>query len=757
MKPRTITRRHGVRLRESASRGAVLLCLGLAIGVAAPYAAAAVGDLPGFSAPKFKKPVKAKLPNGAKVNVIADRIAYDGKSKIATATGTVRITYGPYTLTATKVVYDTTHDIFKANGSVVFREPNGNVVEAGYAELSNKFKEGFARHLKALLTNDVTITADYARRYENGVTVYEHAAYTACKTCIDEGGTPIWQIVARQATHDQNNQTLYYRDMSFEIGGVPVLWLPYLSYPDPTVKRRSGFLLVQPRYGGEYGFGLQTPYFWEVAPNADLTFSPLWTTKQGPLADVEWRHRLASGIYDIHGYGIYQLDPPPTSYSNRWRGAVTSKGEFEINDVWSWGWNGTLTGDKTFLDDYDIDNSNLVTSDVHVTGMADRTYISAQALHYQTLLTTEDQSLMPAVLPYLTASHTFASPVLGGELGFDVSAYSLSRDIAEDANNLGTDQTRAVADLHWRKQMINGLGQMITPFAQLRGDVYVSDNVPVDGSASLSESTSHLLPSAGIDMRWPFMAAHGFGQSVLTPVAQIISASNEPDDAAIANEDSVAINFDHTSLFLDDRFTGLDRYEGGTRANAGVMYSLLGDNGGFLRMSVGESFHIAGTNSFTQGSGLDGPRSDLVGAVALQPNENWRFTYEVRSEEDLSAINSQEASIGLTLDRISGSLSYADILAAPEYGRPDRGQQIWGDASYALGEAWSVFSGFRYDLQSDSFREKTLGLQYSCDCMNAQLAYSETANEEIGGAVEQKISLSLEFRTIGSVGGGFGF
>ena len=62
-------------------------------------------------------------------------------------------------------------------------------------------------------------------------------------------------------------------------------------------------------YGGNYGFDVVTPYFWAVTPSTDLTFSPMWTTKQGPVADLEWRQRLAKGVYNIHGYGVYQFDP----------------------------------------------------------------------------------------------------------------------------------------------------------------------------------------------------------------------------------------------------------------------------------------------------------------------------------------------------------------------------------------------------------------------------------------------------------------
>ncbi|MBC8035844.1 MAG: LPS-assembly protein LptD [Rhizobiales bacterium] len=750
------------RLRTAVSGAAVLACI-IAAGFVLPDATAAVSGPDNAKDPKFVKPVTEAPPPGTRVNVVASKITYDAKRKIATATGLVRIVFGPYTLTATKVVYDMDKDTFKANGSVVLQEPNGNVLHADYAEITKMFKEGFARHVKALLTNDVTITADYAKRTEDGVTVYERATYTACKHCVSEDGTPAWQIVARRATHDQQQRTIYYEDMKFEIAGVPVLWLPYLAYPDPTVTRRSGFLLPQFSSDKAFGYGITTPYFWALAPNADLTFSPRWTTKQGPVADVEWRHRLKNGLYDIHGYGVYQLDPQVAKDQSRQRGALTSRGEFKLNDMWSWGWNGTLLSDKSFLSDYSIDTDetneitrDIITSDAHVIGLADRTYISAQALHYQTTLDEEDQDMLPTALPYVTAGHTFADPVFGGELGFEMNAYSLNRGEAVGAFDLGTDQTRGVANLHWQKQMINGMGQVITPFMQVRGDVYITENVP--GAASDSETTAHLLPSAGIDVRWPFIASQGLGQSVLTPVVQVISATEEEDRSSIGDEDAITINFNHTNLFLQDRFTGLDRYEGGTRANAGLMYTFLHENGGFARMSLGESFHIAGDNSFDVGSGLDGPVSDLVGAIAFQPNERMRFTYEARAEENLSRINSQEASASLTLDRIWGSLSYADIGAAPRYGRPSNEEQVWGDAGYKLAGAWSLFGGLRYDVPDDRFINKYVGLLFECDCMNAKLIYSEFTDDDSGGnKVDRSLKLSVDFRTIGKIGGGFGF
>lgn len=741
------------RGRGFAFKAALGAAVSVCVLAAFPGVSQAVKEKP------FVPPVTEEPAPGSPVDVVANTITYDGKRKIATAIGGVRMVYGPYTLVATKVVYNQKTDTFEAEGHVEVREPNGNIVQSDYAKAWNRFKEGFARHVRALLTNDVTITADYARRYENGITIYERATYTACKDCTTDGGEPLWQLISEQTKHDQNTRTLYHTNPRLEVAGVPVFWMPYLSMPDPTVKRRSGFLTPSLKFGEAYGAGFVLPYFWELAPNYDLTFSPIWTTNQGPVADIEWRHRTHTGQYNIRGYGVYQFDRDPPPEDERWRGAVESNGAFSFNDEWSWGWNGLLTSDRTFLSRYGIDGRTIADNRFYVTGISDRNYFSAQTLYYQSLiensrLTSEYPDNFPYALPYVQASYLFDQPVAGGELGLDWSVYSIHRDdsyFVDDKNGTighATDQTRAIAEMHWRRRMVADGGQVVTPFARLRSDIYVTEDLPVLGMVE-SETTARVLPSAGLDFRWPLISNGGFGQSTFTPVAQIIAASNETDEGDISNEDAVTLNFDHTSLFLEDRFTGFDRYESGTRANVGFVYSYYADNGGFARFSLGESFHVAGENSFVSGSGLDGTSSDLVGAIAFQPTDNLMFTYQARLEEDLSDVNVQEASVSLTLDRISGSLSYASLDAEPSYGRPSGEEQVWGDATYQLSEAWSLFGGFRYDIDSTTFLSKTLGIQFDCDCMTVRIAYSENDTENPADTTEKGLSLSVDFRTLG--------
>jgi LPS-assembly protein len=702
----------------------------------------------------FIKPVQETPAAGTAADFVADKLTYDPATKTAVATGRVVLTYGPYTLNATRVTYNQDTDVFTANGSVELREPNGNIMQAAQLELHNRFKQGFARHLKALLTNDVTITADYAKRMEGGITVFENAHYTACKNCETRSGEPLWELVSDETTHDQNAKDLIHVNPRLKIGGVTVAGLPYLRHADPSVKRRTGWLVPKAHYGKQYGPAIDTPFFWAIAPDKDLTFRPRWTLYQGPVADVEYRQRTKTGQYNVRGLGVYEWSPDRTAEAQRWRGALMSKGDFALNSDWTYGWDGTLVSDRNFLADYDYDNRRIASNEVYVKGLWDRSYVSAQALQFAALDDGVDSNSLPTALPYVTGEHFFDQPILGGELSVNWSAYSIARDesgmpFSEAA--LGTNQSRATADVHWKTRYISESGLLLTPFANLRSDIHVTNNLAdptVLGGEREQQTTTQILPSAGFDARFPLISNFDYGQSIVSPVFQFIAADNAKNIDQVSNEDAITLNFDQSSLFLEDRFTGYDRYESGLRANVGVSYSFLGANGGFLKASAGESFHIAGKNSFVAGSGLDGSSSDLVAALTLQPWDNVSMSYQVRAEEDLSAINRQELFGSLTFDSFTLNAGYLSIAAEPAYGRLTKEQWAEADMRIGLSDGWYVFGGARFDIENNYLARQTLGLEFDCDCMNFKMAYSSTKDSRFE-ETDHRVMLSLDLATLG--------
>ena len=203
-------------------------------------------------------PITSDPPKGTHVVVDADKFTYDTKTQIGIATGKVNLVYGPYTLTATRVVYNQKTGEFDANGSIVLREPNGNVLNADSMALHNAFRDGFARHIVALLNNDGVITSPFVRRVHGNIFIYEKAHYSVCRDCTTRDGHPLWEVVTDQTTHDTKTHDLIHINPRLKIDNVTVFGLPYWKMPDPSVTRRSGFLPFDFRVGNDFGYGLVT-------------------------------------------------------------------------------------------------------------------------------------------------------------------------------------------------------------------------------------------------------------------------------------------------------------------------------------------------------------------------------------------------------------------------------------------------------------------------------------------------------------------
>ncbi|MGI9484011.1 MAG: LPS-assembly protein LptD [Hyphomicrobiales bacterium] len=694
------------------------------------------------------------------MDVVAEHMNYNSETRIAVATGDVFLSYKHYRLRADKLVYDMNRNKLRAIGNVWIREENGNVTTGDDLYLDSDFANGFGYFIKWALTDGSTVTAAYVKRVDGATTYFEQATYTKCQSCVTMSGRPLWQMNAKEAVYIEEDHRIHYYDMTFDFFGVPVMWLPWISYPDPQTKRASGFLTPQLKFSETYGSGVEIPYFWNLSDSYDVTFLPVLNTKQGLLARAVWRQHLTSGKYFIDASGLRQLDrnfPPPGD--KEYRGALRTAGDFSINRNWNWGWKAAFVSDKTYMKVYDIDNTNDIISTAYLTGLNDRNYFSATAYHYKSALSYEPDEQLPKVLPYVQHYYTFNQPVLGGELGLDTSIYNLNRDIPRLVSfdmgvpvYQGTQATRASTELHWQRQIITDGGLQFTPFGRVRGDVYSSNNVidpTVVGPVDDKEAFGRVLPLGGVDMRWPFISSNSLGQHIIEPAAQIISGTNETNIEKISNEDSVVLDFDHTNLFLHNRFTGNDRYEGGTRANLGIIYTYLMDNGGFAKFSVGESFHLGGFNSFLPGSGLDQRNSDIVTAVALQPVDSFSFSYVGRFDHSDFKANRHEFGTTFSFSGFSTNVNYGNIDPAPAYGRILRRHQVWGQSAYDFDNGWSIFAGARYDLETEKFVRSAGGFAYDCDCFNMRVVFSQDNTEDLDVLKDFKVLFSIEFKSLG--------
>jgi LPS-assembly protein len=731
--------------------------------------------------PPVPKPTAA--PSDAPMLVQATEIRYDYTNNTVSAVGNVQIYYKGSTIEADEVIYDQKTKRLQARGNVRMTEPDGKITYGQFMDLTDDYRDGFVDSLRFETVDDTRFAAARADRVKGNYTVMQNGVYTACEPCKDDPKKPpLWQIEAARIIHDSGEKMIYFEDARVEFFGVPLMYFPFMSQPDPSVTRKSGFLFPNITYGTAYGAGVEIPYFWALAPNYDLTMSTMVTSKEGELFQGVWRQRLMDGSYSIKAAGIYQQDPgyfasrdgidSPTA--NVFRGAIQTAGQFALTDKWVWGWTGLLMTDTQFLYDYQLGqflgsfdpfHTGVATegvSQVYLTGVGDRSYFDIRSIYYYGFSGQDIQSQIPIIHPVLDYSNVLAQPVVGGELSYKFNLTSLTRQQAEfDAinqnaavNDLCTSEnpaivkanncllrgmpgtySRASGEVDWRRTFVTDTGQMITPFFGVRGDVAQLDILNQPGVSNFinpgESEAARGMPDVGVEYRYPFIDAEPWGTQTIEPIAQLILRPNETQIGKFPNEDAQSVVFSDSNLFSVDKFSGWDRVEGGGRLNAGLEYTAQVNKAGYFNVLFGQSYQLYGLNSYSVAdltntglqSGLDKTVSDYVGRIMYQPNQVFSFTARGRFDEATFTPERLEFETRANFDRWTLQLMYGDYAAQPEIGFLNRREELLTGASVKLTQNWVLLGSLRYDLVAHEFDQTRVGIAYTDDCLLVSLNY----------------------------------
>ena len=236
----------------------------------------------------------------------ADEVIYDNEAQLVEARGNVEIVQGDRVLKADRIIYDVAADTVRAEGNIALLEPSGDVVFADNMELENELKTGAIRDLKILFTDNSRLAAHDAIREDENRTVMNKAVFTSCEPCKeDPERAPIWQAKADQVIHDRQEKTITYRNAFLEFFGVPLIYTPYFSHPDPTVDRQSGFLAPSIFSSSTIGYGVKVPYYYVIDEDKDMTITPTITSKEGVQMAAEYRQAVESGSFQFDGSLTY--------------------------------------------------------------------------------------------------------------------------------------------------------------------------------------------------------------------------------------------------------------------------------------------------------------------------------------------------------------------------------------------------------------------------------------------------------------------
>ncbi|MDG2033686.1 MAG: LPS assembly protein LptD, partial [Rhodospirillales bacterium] len=651
-------------------------------------------------------PVAAQTRPAAKLPLLfsADEVIRDRDLGIIKAAGSVEISQGDRVLLADNVSYSQKDNIVTASGNISLLEPSGEVLFANFMELSGDLKDGIISGLRVRLSDNARIAAAGARRSAGNRTEMRNAVYSPCESCtVEPGGEPFWQLKARKVVHDQKEKIIEYSDAFLEIAGVPVAYTPYFSHPDPTVERKTGFLV--PSAGGSTALGttLTTPFFWNITPDRDITFIPTITSKEGLHLAGESRNLTATSRTDVKGSLTYDSNDDI-------RGHIDTVYRRDIDDTWRGGFDLKRASDDTYQRRYGITSPKTMTSRAFAEAFRGRDYLAMDSYLFQGLQENDSAGKTPIILPMVDFNHVSNPRRFGATTSFDVNALALTRTEGHDTKRLSMAGG-------WHLPRIGHFGEVMNFNVSLRGDMYHTTNFPIDGQDGTDSGiTGRIHPEATVNWRFPVARTDGRITQTLEPVASVTISPNGGNPSSIPNEDSIDLELDDTNLLSSSRFIGLDRVEGGPRFSYGVKWAVTGRSGGNSSFFVGQSFRVRDDDTFGEGSGLEDNFSDIVSRVDISPGEFVDLSYRTRLDKDDLSPRRNEVSLvaGPPALRAKSDYVFFERQQDSEFGGRE---EISGSLEAKINKYWkSSFSG-RYNLvNSGVLRNIAFNLTYECEC-----------------------------------------
>lgn len=703
----------------------------------APFAALVL-----FAVAGSLSPVLAATSDSDKETIIsAKQMHSDQATGIVSAIGKVEIARGGYVLHADKVTYNQKTGVMHAEGHVAMLTPSGDVQFADSEDVTGDMKQAYIQNLGILFPDNSRLAAKNAERYDGRYMVANTGVYTSCNVCkTDPTQPPLWQMRADKVVHDNVEHNIYYHNATLDFAGVPVFYTPYMSTPDPTVDRRQGFLSPQPGYTPTLGANLRTPYYFDISPDKDATFIPIYSQTDTLQVGGEYRERFNRGNLQLDGSVTHAqlFNDANVDEGKQWRGHLFGSLLYNIDNVWRAGSNVNFASDKTYLQRYNYGTPTELTTRNYVEGFSGRNYAAVNNYYFEDLR-LGTQAVQPIVLPQANFS-ALGEPgsLWGGRWSLDGNTLVTLRDNANQSLwQQGPDTRRISLNSGWERRITsNSTGLVTTLNGLLHLDSYSADNV-VDPTGNNQVYNKVLFArqfeQASAVTSYPMSRSGDGYQQLLEPMAGVTLAPPFYNSAKIPVEEGQDITFDVSNLFAPNRFTGYDLIEGGSRVTYGLRHMITTDSGGRVDMFGGQSYDFERNSAFSSITGLHDKASDYVGQINLVPT-NW-FTMNYGFRLDHKTLEPQ---------REYAYISAGNSLFRP-YARYSSGHSLTNqiiekvdDASVGFDSHFAKYWGLHFEHvqgfdPQPGARSASFSISYADECYIFAISASQNYTQQLGG------------------------
>jgi len=654
----------------------------------------------------------------------------------ASLKGDVDLRQGERRLSAEDVEYDATTRRFKVNGQL--RYSDGTLEASGQA---GSYQPGDGAVIQqgsfALPSRPARGAADAIRIGLDGKVSLSDVWFSTCPE-TKAGALPDWRIKASDITLDTVTRNGSGRNASIEFLGVPILYLPYLSFPLGD-QRKSGFLFPNLGYNTRGGIEMSVPYYLNLAPNYDLTLRPTLYGRRGLDLDSRFRylareHRGEVSLNYLPSDSLRKVD----------RSWLQARHRSDFGDRWRLDVNAQSVSDAEYFEDFAAGAEGTSTAFLQriaqLSYVDDRWRFRGEFQQFQTIDRQLDATDLPyAQLPRLSlsgsgnTSHT-RIPI----------AWSLDSELVNFDRDVGVTGWRLDAAprlaLDW-----SGPGYFLQPSAGWRYTRYELDGVAPGDSRAPSRS----LPFAALD------AGFILERSAKTPEDNRITL--EPrllylwtpwrDQNELPIFDTGIPDLDFVQLFRTERYVGADRVSDANQLSLGTTARIYDGKSGRQKLAatIGQTLYFDTPRVRLPNEPLTGRNeSDLFAQVSVAAWRSWNVNMGLQ----WNPLESRQERSQVRLQYRPDAERAVNLAYRYQHNRLEQGEV---SGAWPVSRRWNAFGRMVYDLQDRSSLETFAGAEYKACCWRLRLVGRRFVSTRTGER-DTGIYLQLELNGLASVG-----
>ena len=660
--------------------------------------------------------------------------------------GNVEISRADQKVTSDMASYNTVSETMDAQGHVFYNEDE----LALYSDTALlKLGTDEARLRNALFISPAAPLrgrAGVVYRDSEDLSRYNDVAFTSCPP-----GNQDWVLHADRLKMNQQTGKASAKHAWLEFKGLPVFYTPYISFPIDD-RRISGFLTPSWGSSDKTGFDMTVPYYWNIAPNYDLTIKPRYMTKRGGMIGSEFRYltKMSEGTI-----GMEILPYDSKRKEARYAGTFKSKSRFTPHI--------TANTDLNYVsdDDYleELKSTLGVSYDSYVRSTADINYnregvaFRTRVQSYQTI----DRNIADIDKPYqklpevtLNLDHSFDEWPIDLDMDNEyVYFYRSDSGIRPTGHRFNTKPSVEFP--------IETAGSFIKPKFSLQYTQYELNDQPL----GRSESISRVSPIFSTDSGLIFEKDLNFGDSnyihTIEPRLFYLYIP-KTDQEDIPDFDSALYDFSFNSLFRENRFSGSDRVQDANQVTVAMTTRLIDSESGLerLNLSLGEIFYFRDREVTLPGDPIEtNDYSNLVAELSGQLTENISYSSGLQWNYDLGELTRGQAEIRYR-DRPDRLINLGYRYRKDDLTEDVEIHQTDASIRWPIYDNWYGVARWQYSFRYSSTKESFLGLEKESCCWRFSVLwrrYTDTLNDDNSDVdLDQGVFVQLELKGLSSFG-----